>query len=81
MNPVPGLLRAGADASFGRGKDLRIVDDVSDQLIAMENSDALGLGSVALTNMIETMYEAGWQPLDLIHIVRQIGRASCRERV
>ena len=71
MNPVPGLLRAGADASFGRGKDLRIVDDVSDQLIAMENSDALGLGSVALTNMIETMYEAGWQPLDLLHIVRR----------
>lgn len=71
MNPVPGLLRAGADASYGRGKDLRIVDDVCDQLIAMETFDALAVGSIAMTNMIETMYEAGWQPLDLLHIVRR----------
>lgn len=71
MNPVPGLLRRGADASFGRDKDLRIVDEVTDRLIASEEYDALALGSLALTNMILTMYEAGWQPLDLLHIVRR----------
>ncbi|SNS28268.1 DUF2786 domain-containing protein [Rhodococcoides kyotonense] len=71
MNPVPKLLRQGADASFGRDRDLRIVDDVTDRLIGLEESDALALGSLALTNMIATMYEAGWQPFDLLHIVRR----------
>lgn len=71
MNPVPKLLRAGADASFGRDKDLRVVDDIADRLIGLEDFDAMALGSLALTNMIQTMYEAGWQPFDLLHIVRR----------
>lgn len=71
MNPVPGLLRQGADASFGRDKDLRLVDEIADRLIASEEFDAHALGSLALTNMIQTMYEAGWQPFDLLHIVRR----------
>lgn len=72
MNPVPGLLRKGADASFGKRKDLRLVDDVTDRLIGLDEFDALALGSLALTNMIETMYEAGWQPYDLLHIVSRV---------
>ena len=47
-NPVPELLRRGAEASFGRGQDLRVVDDVADQLIAFEQFDPLDLGSRAL---------------------------------
>ncbi len=69
MNEVPGLLRAGADASYGPDKNLRTVDDVTDRLIAFD--DAFALGSLALTNMIATVYEGGWQPLDLLHIVRR----------
>nr|WP_296767424.1 DUF2786 domain-containing protein [Rhodococcus sp. (in: high G+C Gram-positive bacteria)] len=71
MNPVPALLRRGADASYGKGRDLRIVDDVADRLISLESHDASALASLALTNMIDTMYEAGWQPFDLLHIVRR----------
>lgn len=77
MNPVPGLLRAGADASYGRGKNLRAVDDVVDQLIALEEWDAadehgaMSLGSLALSNMIAAVYEGGWQPFDLLHVVRR----------
>ncbi|MDJ0391873.1 DUF2786 domain-containing protein [Rhodococcus sp. G-MC3] len=71
MNPVPGLLRQGADASYGKGRALRTVDSIADQLIALEDHDASALASLALTNMIATMYEAGWQPFDLLHIVRR----------
>lgn len=71
MNPVPELLRQGADASYGKGKDLRVVDDVADRLVALEEFEAQRLGSLALTNMVETLYEAGWQPFDLLHIVRR----------
>jgi len=71
VNPVPSLLRQGADASFGRSKDLRLVDDIADRLIALDEFDPQALGSLALTNMIQTMYEAGWQPFDLLHIVRR----------
>lgn len=71
MNPVPELLRRGADAAFGRGIDMRAVDDVADQLIAYQQFDPLGLGSHALTTTIDAAYEAGWQPLDLLHVVRR----------
>lgn len=71
MNPVPALLRRGADASFGKGKDQRLVDDVADQLVSLEESDASALGSRALTTMVDTMYENGWQPFDLLHVVRR----------
>ncbi|WP_186626734.1 DUF2786 domain-containing protein [Rhodococcus sp. BP22] len=71
MNPVPDLLRQGADVSYGKSRDLRRVDEVVDRLIALEDHDASALASLALTNMIETMYEAGWQPFDLLHIVKR----------
>lgn len=53
-----------------------MVDGIVETLIASEESDAMALGSLALTNMIETMYEGGWQPLDLLHIVRRQQTAS-----
>ncbi|ORI18375.1 DUF2786 domain-containing protein [Rhodococcus sp. 1168] len=71
MNAVPELLRQGADVSYGKGRDLRRVDEIVDRLIALEDHDASALASLALTNMIETMYEAGWQPFDLLHIVKR----------
>ncbi|MGB3770264.1 MAG: DUF2786 domain-containing protein [Rhodococcus sp. (in: high G+C Gram-positive bacteria)] len=71
MNPVPDLLRRGADFSFGRGRDLRVVDEVADQLIASNQFDPRELGARALTNMIGALYENGWQPLDLHHVVRR----------
>ncbi|OZE31193.1 hypothetical protein CH256_13395 [Rhodococcus sp. 05-2254-6] len=68
MSEIPGLLRRGADASVGKTKSQRVADDVADRLVSM---DATELGSRALTNMIETMYENGWQPMDLVHVVRR----------
>lgn len=76
MNPVPGLLRQGADAASGRTKNPRLVDDVADQLVGLEEFDAQALGSLALTNMISTMYENGWQPFDLLHVVRRQNTTS-----
>ncbi|MGA9870690.1 MAG: DUF2786 domain-containing protein, partial [Rhodococcus sp. (in: high G+C Gram-positive bacteria)] len=71
MTPVPELLRRGADASYGRNKNLRTVDDVADTLTALGEGVAAELGSRAFTTMIETLYEAGWQPFDLLHVVRR----------
>ncbi|CCQ16831.1 putative uncharacterized protein [Rhodococcus sp. AW25M09] len=68
MNDIPGLLRKGADACVGKAKSHRVADDVADRLVSM---DATELGTRALTNMIETLYENGWQPMDLVHVVRR----------
>ncbi|WP_072802117.1 DUF2786 domain-containing protein [Rhodococcoides yunnanense] len=71
MNQVRDLLRQGADASYGKTRDLRAVDEVVDRLIASEQFDPHAVASAALTTMIETVYENGWQPLDLLHVVRR----------
>ena len=68
MTDIPGLLRKGADASAGKAKSHRIADDVADRLVSL---DATALGSLTLTNMIEVLYENGWQPMDLVHVVRR----------
>jgi len=68
MSEIPGLLRRGADASVGKTKSQRVADDVADRLVSL---DATELGSRALTNMIDSMYENGWQPMDLVHVVRR----------
>ncbi|MDQ0282899.1 MULTISPECIES: DUF2786 domain-containing protein [Nocardiaceae] len=68
MSAVPELLRQGADASVGKNKSQRIADDIADRLVSMHANE---LGTLALTNMIGTLYENGWQPLDLMHVVRR----------
>ncbi|MDQ1180101.1 DUF2786 domain-containing protein [Rhodococcus sp. SORGH_AS_0301] len=71
MNPVPELLQRGADAAVGRTASQRVVDDVADQLVACTDADPLAQGSVTLLSTITALYEEGWQPLDLLHVVRR----------
>lgn len=68
MSEVAHLLRRGAGASVGKTRNQRTADEVADRLVAL---DATDIGSNALTVMVETLLENGWQPLDLLHVIRR----------
>lgn len=68
MNEISELLRRGADASTAGAKSQRVADEVADRLVSMAATEP---ATRALTGLIETLYHNGWQPLDLLHVVRR----------
>ena len=75
------LLAAGADVAFGDRTDEAALDEIVQSIVVGGASEPLLAARLAtdwLLRWTELLWENGWQPLDLVHIVRrhQGSRAS-----
>src|SRR5664279_2433525 len=69
------LLVAGADAAFGDNVDESALDHVVQSLVVRSASEPAQLAAVLATDWLlqltGLLWENGWQPMDLAHIVRR----------
>jgi hypothetical protein len=74
---VAGLLSSGAELAFGPATDEVRVERIVQCLVGTGSSEhfpplmAAELATEALIAAVGVMWENGWQPLDLVHIVRR----------
>jgi hypothetical protein len=71
---VIGLLHHGARAAHGPLADEVVLDQVVDALVSASSTGRLDVGpalSARLVDLVGTLYENGWQPADLAHVIRR----------
>src|SRR5664280_180885 len=75
MEATARLLVAGADAAFGDNVDESALDHVVQSLVVRSASEPAQLAAVLATDWLlqltGLLWENGWQPMDLAHIVRR----------
>jgi hypothetical protein len=66
------LLHLGAHSAFGQRADEAVLDRVVDELMRPTNIVvAEATLSDQLVRLVGLLYEGGWQPLDVVHVVRR----------
>ena len=74
---IAGLLSSGAELAFGPARDEVRVERIIQCLVGFGSSEqfrptlAAELATTALTAAVGVLWENGWQPLELVHIVRR----------
>ena len=66
------LMLAGACVAFGSEADERLLDMHVEQLARLDpDVDSAGSAAGMLQSLLSGLWEQGWQPMDLVHVVRR----------
>jgi len=69
------LLATGANCAFGEGANEVALDEIVQSLVVLQTTAAPSLpatmGTDAVYHLLGHLWENGWQPMDLAHIVRR----------
>jgi hypothetical protein len=69
------LLADGANCAFGERADEAALDEVVQSLVVLQTTAApmlpATMGTDAVYRLLNLLWESGWQPMDIVHVVRR----------